>query len=115
MKYASYLVTSHKVTLSDAVSYGVISEREAEFFTQSRDMYPYRITECIHAVVPNMLYKLLLADRSALINHEIFQNSRFLTGEVQHFFVNRCSPCFGIKGKLSAGQQYVVLGELLRG
>ena len=46
-------------------------------------MYPDGVAEAVYAVVPDVVYQLLLAHRPPLMHHQIFQNARLLAGQRQ--------------------------------
>ena len=71
-----------------------------------------RIAEAVHAAVPYMFNEFLLTDRSALMQHQIFQYAGFFACQTDRNAVCCCSTTFGIVYDLSALQAHIPLNEL---
>ena len=78
-------------------------------------MYPDRIAEIVHAVVPHVVDKLFLTDGTPPIEQQVFKYPDFLPCERQLLSVCRSGAGFGVKGKPAAGQNHIVLCELPSG
>ena len=75
-------------------------------------MHSYGIAEIVYAVIPNMVYKLLLAYGPTLVEHEIFQNSRLLSRQRQRLSLRVRGAGFCVKGQRSASKNNVALSKL---
>ena len=73
------------------------------------------IAEAVHTVVPDMIHQLLLTHGPSLMHHQVFQDSRFLTGQRQRLPVDGGGTGACVKGQAAAGQQHILLGELPQG
>ena len=75
-------------------------------------MHPNGIAEGIHTAVPDMLHQLLLADWSALMQKQIFQNPLFLSGQTNLLPIYKGFSGAGVKGNAAANQGCALLNEL---
>ena len=71
-----------------------------------------RIAETVHAAVPHMFNELFLTYGSALMQHQIFQYTRFLACQIDCNAVRCCNPTFGIICNFSALQADILLNKL---
>ena len=71
-----------------------------------------RIAEAVHAAVPYMFNEFLLTDRSALMQHQIFQYAGFFACQTDRNAVHCCGTALGIVYDLSALQAHIPLNEL---
>ena len=68
------------------------------FFAQSGNVYPNRIAEIVHAVIPNMVNKLFLTYGTPLMQQQVFKNRRLFSGKRQLQSVGGGYACFGVEG-----------------
>ena len=61
------------------------------------------VAKAVDATVPYMLDKLFLAHWASLVEHEVFQDSRFLARERQGLTAGGGDARLGVKAELSAG------------
>ena len=78
-------------------------------------MYPYRIAEIVHTVIPYMVKQLFLTDGPTLIEQQVFKYPDFLSGKRQLLSVSRGDTGLSIKGKLTACKNYIILCKLTAG
>ena len=78
-------------------------------------MYPYRIAEIVHTVIPYMVKQLFLTDGPTLIEQQVFKYPDFLSGKRQLLSAGYCDTGLSIKGKLTACKNYIILCKLTAG
>ena len=66
----------------------------------------------VHTVIPHMVQQLLLTDRAALVQQQVFQYPKLLSGKGQLLPTGRGDAGFGVKGYLPAGEDHIVLRKL---
>ena len=78
-------------------------------------MYPNRIAEIIHTVVPYMVKQLFLTDGAPLIEQQVFKYPDFFSGKRQLLSAGYCDTGLSVKGKLTAGKNHIILCKLTTG
>ena len=63
----------------------------------------------VHTVIPHMVQQLLLTDRAALVQQQVFQYPKLLSGKGQLLPAGCGGTGFGVKGYLPAGENHIVL------
>ena len=78
-------------------------------------MYPNRIAEIIHTVVPYMVKQLFLTDGAPLIEQQVFKYPEFLSGKLQFLSASCGDTGLSVQGNLTAGKNHIVLCKLTTG
>ena len=78
-------------------------------------MHPDGVAEIVHAVVPDMLQKLLLTDGPPPVEQQVFQNAGLLSRQGQRLAGGGGGAGAGVEGQGPAVEHHVVLGELPEG
>ena len=78
-------------------------------------MHPDGVTEAVHTAVPDVLDELLLTDRAALMQQQIFQYAALLPRQGKGLAVHGGNAAAGVEVEPSAAQADILLDKFAPG